>query len=229
MFKINAVQRLKATSRIEVDAAGDAWWNSLSKEQQDQYLKLHPKSKHGKGSGSSKAPTQKKRLEEVPKLEDLYQYSDKFSPEKNRQAEQEAKKEIERVKEQNRKASEENRKGSSERRNYTQETLKTHSPKDAGSAFKNSPKLLSSIVDKATQHNPKYSKMDPAQKKNALREDLGKSPSHRKNFMQTVLNTLKTDRSMSPEERKKMWNNVKAVSSTNDPKAIKELVDSMFR
>jgi hypothetical protein len=49
-FKINAAARLKAT-QVRVAGSGDAWWNSLSKKQQQEYIKLHPKSKYAKQGG----------------------------------------------------------------------------------------------------------------------------------------------------------------------------------
>ena len=44
--KLNAATRLMA-------AEGEEWFKSLSKEQQDKYLKLHPNSSYGNGSHRS--------------------------------------------------------------------------------------------------------------------------------------------------------------------------------
>jgi hypothetical protein len=46
MYEVNATTRLKLTA-----ASGDDWWNSLSRKQQKEYIKLHPKSKYAKGAG----------------------------------------------------------------------------------------------------------------------------------------------------------------------------------
>lgn len=35
---------------VETAATGDAWFKSLTKKQQDAYIKLHPNSKYGKGA-----------------------------------------------------------------------------------------------------------------------------------------------------------------------------------
>lgn len=47
-------QKVYAAFRLIADA--DSWFSSLSKEQQDQYIELHPGSKYAKGAGKSKEP-----------------------------------------------------------------------------------------------------------------------------------------------------------------------------
>ena len=49
--------------------AGDNWWKSLSREQQKQYLKLHPNSKYGTKKGKApESPKTKAKPAVVPKL-----------------------------------------------------------------------------------------------------------------------------------------------------------------
>jgi len=59
----------KTQSSVETAAdAGDKWWKSLDKKQQDQYLKLHPNSKYGKKKDKApEAPKTKAKPAVVPK------------------------------------------------------------------------------------------------------------------------------------------------------------------
>lgn len=241
-IQLNAAFRLQ--SAMELDAAGFEDW---SKERQEQYLKKHPGSKYAKGykpgAPKDKAPAKlakepakpskgttpppKQQLHHVPKLSELYQYSDEFTPEQNRVAEQEARKEIQRVKSANEKISEQNKKTQSERTKFTKETLKTHSPKDIGSALKGQPKLMDNILKTATQWD-RFKKLKPEQKKATLVNELTKSPGYRKNFISDVLSQLRVERSIPKEERQQMYDQMLAVFKTGKPEAIKEMVENMF-
>jgi len=63
MIKINSVRRLIATA-FEIDAG---WWDNLSKEKQEQYLKRHPRSKYGKTGVAE--PQSKPKVVPSPEVE----------------------------------------------------------------------------------------------------------------------------------------------------------------
>jgi len=53
-----------ATSRLAIAAIDSEWWDSLSKEEQKEYIKKHPKSKYAKQSSTpaAKKPVSKTGL-----------------------------------------------------------------------------------------------------------------------------------------------------------------------
>jgi hypothetical protein len=244
-IQINATKRLLATEGMEIDgASGEAWWNSLPKEKQAEYLKRHPKSKFGKGAGGAapadkpvapaktpktKAPPKKQMLAPVPKLSELYEYSDEFTPEQNKQAEQQALKEIQRVKEQNKKISEQNKSGQKERTQFTKETLQKHDPKQIGNTVKGlNSKSLNKVVDEWSGRDKKLAKLPEAERKQKFKEDLMKSPQMRKNFVSWWLTNLSSDRSVPSDKKKEIKQSITQLYKTGKDSAMKDLIDSML-